>query len=83
MTGREFSHADPVLRTVVAVACAWEVVAITTHRLPTVSRLSKRHPLFRAAVLAALAHHFRPDPPVLERQDLNGCVQVARATEGR
>jgi hypothetical protein len=62
MTGREFGYADPILRAVVASACVWEVAALTTHRLPTISRLSKRHPLFRVAVLATLAHHFRPDP---------------------
>ena len=61
MTAPEFTFADPFLRTVVAGACAWEVAAITTGLVPTVSRISKRHPVFGVAVLVVLAYHFRPD----------------------
>lgn len=57
---REFGHLEPLLRVVVAGACAWEVVAISTGRLPTVSRISRRWPVFGHAVLTVLEVHFRP-----------------------
>lgn len=40
--------------------CAYEVVSITTHRVPTVSWVARRYPLAGAVVLAALAKHFQP-----------------------
>lgn len=57
---REFGHAEPYLRAAVAVVCAYEVVAITTHRVPTVSWFARRYPVAGAVVLAALARHFQP-----------------------
>lgn len=64
MPDREFGCADTFLRGVVATACAWEVVAITTRKVPTVSRISRRHPWFAAAVTGVLVWHFRPlEPP--------------------
>jgi hypothetical protein len=63
MPDREFGHAEPFLRALVIGGCAWEFVALTTRRLPTVSRLSRRYPVFGAAVLAVLARHFQPLEP--------------------
>jgi hypothetical protein len=57
---REFAIADRYLRAAVAVTCAYEVVAITTRKWPTVSRLVQRYPLLGTIVLAALARHFDP-----------------------
>ena len=57
---REFGHLEPLLRVVVAGACAWEFAAIATGRLPTVSRISRRWPVFGSAVLTVLEVHFRP-----------------------
>jgi hypothetical protein len=50
-----------LFRLVVAVTCAYEVAAIVTRRLPTVSRLSFKHPVFGSVVIGGLAHHFRTD----------------------
>jgi len=63
MDHREFGHAEPFLRILVAATCAWEVLAITTGRVPTVSRISRRSPMFADAVLAVLDIHFRPLDP--------------------
>lgn len=48
------------LRWAVGLACAYEVVALTTSRIPTISRLANRYPAFGAAVVGALAWHFHP-----------------------
>lgn len=58
MDHREFGHAEPILRALVAGVCAWEVLAITTGRVPTVSRVSRRWPTFGAVVLDVLDIHF-------------------------
>lgn len=60
MTGSEFGAADPVLRALVAAICAYEVVAIVTRKVPTVSRIARRYPVAGAVVLAGLARHFEP-----------------------
>ena len=59
MDHREFGHAEPFLRLLVAGVCAWEVLAITTGRVPTVSRVSRRWPVFGSVVLDVLDLHFR------------------------
>ncbi len=48
---------DP-LRLAVATLCTFEVVAITTRRLPTLSQLTRRHPGIGIVLLAGLAAHF-------------------------
>lgn len=58
----EFGPLEPVLRALVAGTCSWEVVAITTGRLPTVSRLARQYPAASAVVLGVLAWHFQPRP---------------------
>lgn len=60
MEYREFGRAEPFLRGVVTVVCALEVVAITTRKIPTVTRICREHPAASAAVLTALAVHFQP-----------------------
>lgn len=51
------------LRVVVGAACAYEVAALTTGQVPTISRLANRHPAFGALVVGALAWHFHPGAP--------------------
>jgi hypothetical protein len=63
MQYREFGVAEPYLRGLVAAVCAYEVVAITTHKVPTVSWFARRHPVIGTAVLAVLAKHFQPLDP--------------------
>lgn len=62
---REFGAAEPYLRALVAVVCGYEVIAITTRQVPTVSWVARRYPVAGALVLAVLAKHFQPliDPP--------------------
>ena len=48
------------LRWVVGAACAYEVAALTTGAVPTISRLADRYPAFGALVVGALAWHFHP-----------------------
>lgn len=60
MDRREFGAAEPILRAAVEIVCLYEVVALATRRLPSVSRLARRYPPVGAAVLAGLAWHFQP-----------------------
>lgn len=62
MEYREFGIAEPYLRAGVIFGCAWELVALTTGKLPSVSRLSRRYPAVGGLVLAVLARHFQPLP---------------------
>lgn len=56
----EFGVAEPYLRRLVAAVCAYEVLAITTRKVPTVSWFARKHPAASAAVLTVLAMHFQP-----------------------
>ncbi len=47
-----------LFRLAVAALCTYEVVAILTRRLPTVSRLSFLHPAFGGVVVGGLHYHF-------------------------
>jgi hypothetical protein len=38
--------------------CAYEIAAITTGRVPTITRLSRRHPWVGAGLTAAIGFHF-------------------------
>ena len=60
MQYQEFGVAEPYLRAAVAAVCAYEVVAITTHAVPTVSWVARRYPVTGVIVLAVLAKHFQP-----------------------
>jgi hypothetical protein len=46
------------LRPVVAAACAYEVYALASRRVPTISRLCRRHRALEVLLLAALIIHF-------------------------
>lgn len=48
----------PAARVIVAVACGYEAVAITTGLVPTITSLDRRHPWIGPAVLVGLAWHF-------------------------
>jgi hypothetical protein len=52
-------HLPRLFRVVVAVACAYEIVAIATKRLPTISRVSDLHPAFGALVMGGIHYHLR------------------------
>ena len=47
-------------RVVVAAACQYEVVAITTGLVPTITSIDKRHPVIGLSIITALVWHFRP-----------------------
>ena len=50
-------------KALVMLACAYEVAAIGSSRLPTITALHRRWPILGAAIVAALAvHFFTPDP---------------------
>ena len=58
---REFGHLEPALKAIVLSGCLWEAAALLSKgRLPTVSRISRRWPVFGSAVLTVLEVHFRP-----------------------
>lgn len=48
----------PATKAAVALVCSYEVAAIATGLVPTITALSKRWPIIGAAVVAALAVHF-------------------------
>lgn len=60
MEYREFGVAEPYLRASVAIGCAYEFLALTTRKLPTLSRIARHHPWAGVTILAVLAHHFQP-----------------------
>lgn len=47
-----------VLRAVVGTACAYEVLALTTRQVPTLSAMCRRHRWFEALLLGGLVSHF-------------------------
>lgn len=49
----------------VALACGYEVAAITTGRVPTITILCGRHRMLAPAVLAVLALHLYRQPPIV------------------
>lgn len=58
----------PATKALVAALCAYEVAAIATGRIPTITALNRRFPLIGAALLGALAIHFyTPDTPHAEK----------------
>jgi hypothetical protein len=46
------------MRTLVGAACGYEVFALTTRRVPTISKICRCHRSVEAALLAALIIHF-------------------------
>ena len=52
------SEAHAVVRAVIGLGCAYEVVALATGRVPTLSRLCRANRWFEAVLLAWLLLHF-------------------------
>lgn len=50
-------------KALVATLCGYEVAAITTGRVPTITALNRRWPALGAALVAALAIHFAVPTP--------------------
>lgn len=48
----------PLTKAIVAALCAYEVAAITTSRVPTITALHRRWPAVGAVLVGALALHF-------------------------
>lgn len=46
----------------VAAVCGFEIVAITTGRVPTVTELCRRYPALKPIILAAMAAHLAHAP---------------------
>lgn len=51
-------------KALVATLCSYEVAAITTGRVPTITALNRRWPALGAAIVVALAVHFWARDPV-------------------
>lgn len=49
---------EMAVKSVVALACTYEVAAITTGRAPTLSWICRHHRAFEAVLLAVLILHF-------------------------
>ena len=54
----------PLTKAVVTALCAWEVAAITTGRVPTITTLNRRHPVVGVVLVGALALHFWTPAPI-------------------
>jgi len=54
----------PLTKAVVAALCAWEVAAITTGRVPTITTLNRRYPVLGVVLVGALALHFWTPAPI-------------------
>jgi hypothetical protein len=54
-------------KALVVVTCAYEIAAITSGRIPTITALNIRWPVVGFVILGALAIHFwTPEPPLEE-----------------
>lgn len=51
----------PATKALVALLCSYEVVAIVSGRVPTITAYHRRWPVVGAALLGALAVHFMPE----------------------
>lgn len=54
----------PITKAIVAGLCTYEVAAITTGRVPTITALNRRWPIVGAALVGALALHFWTPTPI-------------------
>lgn len=52
-------------KAVVALLCGYEVVAVTTGRLPTITALHRRWPIVGAVLVVTLAIHFWVPAPAI------------------
>lgn len=52
----------PATKALVATLCAYEVAAITTARVPTITAINRRWPALGLAIVVSLAVHFSHDP---------------------
>lgn len=59
VTLRELEESTP-MRVLVATVCSYEVAAILTRRVPTITALHRQRPEIGSAIVAALVWHFRP-----------------------
>ena len=48
----------PTTKAIVCGLCVYEVAAIATGRIPTITALHQRHPLIGVVLIAALVVHF-------------------------
>lgn len=55
------------VRAAIAAACAYEIYALMTRRVPTVSRLCRRHRSLEAALLIATVVHFHWEEEICRR----------------
>ena len=61
---RPYIPETPLTKGVVAALCTWEVAAITTGRVPTITALNRRWPVVGAVLVGALALHFWTPAPI-------------------
>lgn len=54
----------PATKAVVVVLCAYECVAVTSGRVPTITALNRRWPAVGAVLVGALALHFWTPAPI-------------------
>jgi hypothetical protein len=50
------------IRWIAAGLCAWEVAAITTGKMPTLTQISAEHPVIGLLLVGALAIHLHKAP---------------------
>lgn len=56
-----------LLRAAVAAVCTYEVMALATRRMPTVSRICRQHRWVEGVILAGLVVHFHLEEQMLTR----------------
>ena len=61
---RPYIPENRATKAVVAGLCAWEIAAITTGRVPTITTLNRRHPTVGVVLVGALALHFWTPAPI-------------------
>lgn len=71
---------------IVIVLCGWEVIALTTRRIPTLTSLHRKYKVIAPVILAGLAIHFYVEDvkwqwiSILKEAELNG-ESEGQATE--
>lgn len=60
MNDEGYGPVEYAARIAVAAICGYEVVALTTNLVPTVSQIVRRRPILEPLLIGGLIWHFRP-----------------------
>lgn len=74
--GRELTRAEIALRAGVTACCAYEIFALSTRRLPTISTVCRRHLWLEAGMTAAWLAHVHVEKYRQEKLLMEACAII-------